>query len=99
MSQPKYVDGWLSVISIVEVARHRFVEECVVAVINEALAVKPPAYVTILKLDKRIRDFDSQTPQDNPTTPSLNSTLQNYALNGYKEMSENSKSSFRWIIF
>jgi hypothetical protein len=57
--------------------------------------VKPPAYVTILKLDKKIRDFDSQTafsPQDNPTKPSLNSTLQNYALNGYKEMSANSET-------
>ena len=57
--------------------------------------MKPPAYVTILKLDKKIRDFDSQTtisPQDIPTNPSLNSTLQSYALNGYKEMSENSKA-------
>jgi hypothetical protein len=46
-------------------------------------------------LDKKIRDFDSQaafSPQDNPTNPSLNSTLQNYALNGYKEMSTNSKT-------
>lgn len=101
VSRPQHVNNLPHTLSPVELARHRFAEECIVPVINEALAVKPPAYMTILKLDKKIRDFDSQTafsPQDNLTNPSLNSTLQNYALNGYKEMSANSKTPSAELI-
>ena len=67
-------------------------EECIVPVINAALAVKPPAYVMILKLDKKIRDFDNRDAASSaeiPVNSSLNITLQNYGLNGYKEMSAN----------
>lgn len=72
-----------------EVAKYRFVDECLVPVLNQALAVLPPSYATILKLDKKIRDFkndENAPPQDSPESLSLNNTLQNYALNGYKEM-------------
>lgn len=67
-------------------------DECIVPVLNEALAVQPPSYVKILKLDKIIRDFKNEetaSSQDSPANLSLNNTLQNYALNGYKEMSTN----------
>lgn len=61
-----------------------------VPVIDEALAVKPPSYGVIFKLDKFVRDWDAPDISfgtDQPTPPPLALVFYNYALNGYKEMS------------
>ncbi|CAG8761475.1 6076_t:CDS:2, partial [Acaulospora colombiana] len=43
-----------------EVSRlgYRWMVDCLGAVLDEAFAVKPPAYATILKLDKTVRDWN-----------------------------------------
>ncbi|KAG8872156.1 hypothetical protein FRC20_009718 [Serendipita sp. 405] len=72
-----------------KVFKYRFIDSCILPVITEALAVKPPSYATILKLDKDIRDFEMPepiTPSPESQNPDMLLALQQYALHGYKEM-------------
>ncbi|PVG02747.1 hypothetical protein CPB86DRAFT_780164 [Serendipita vermifera] len=38
--------------------RYRWIAECLGGVLDEAFAVKPPTYATVIKLDKNLRDWD-----------------------------------------
>ncbi|PVG02755.1 hypothetical protein CPB86DRAFT_780172 [Serendipita vermifera] len=72
-----------------DILKHKFIDECIAPIIDEALAVTPPSYITILKLDKRMRDFtipDLPPADGSPGSHSLITTFQNYALHDYKEM-------------
>ncbi|CAG7845937.1 SubName: Full=Uncharacterized protein {ECO:0000313/EMBL:CCA77995.1} [Serendipita indica DSM 11827] len=71
------------------VVKHQFIDSCIVPVLTQVLAVEPPNYATVLKLDKLVRDFQMPDPIP-PITDGEQSAMclafQNYALHGYREM-------------
>ncbi|KAG8832049.1 hypothetical protein FRC17_002159 [Serendipita sp. 399] len=69
-----------------KVFKYRFIDNCIFPVVTEALAVKPPTYAMVLKLDKLIRDFEMPGPILEVQAPNMLLALQQYALHGYKEM-------------
>lgn len=69
--------------------------QCLVPVVEEAFGGKSPSYSTILKLDRKIRDFEIPSslqlgiPGDaNQTNMSLSLSMQRYMLFCEKETSE-----------
>ena len=72
------------------VFKHQFIDSCIVPVLTQVLAVEPPNYATVLKLDKLVRDFqmpDAVTPATDGEQSAMCLAFQNYALHGYREMS------------
>ncbi|PVG02745.1 hypothetical protein CPB86DRAFT_539882 [Serendipita vermifera] len=72
---------------------YRWIADCLGSVLDEAFAVKPPAYATILKLDKIVRDWNfanlppfNQLPKTEDSEVDPKALIQSLSTTGLREI-------------
>ena len=75
--------------------KYQYRSQCLVPVVEEAFGAKSPGYSTILKLDRKIRDFEIPSslqlgipPDTDTSTANLSLSMQRYMLFCEKETSQ-----------